>query len=213
MITSPIQELSKKLFLEVNWASALESHIEIGKTKPREPFVGGQAGYILILLHRAIVREMIMSVCRLFDDGAGNRESLVKAFHLLRKPDVRASLIRSEGVRLKFQESVGAEDQLSALEDKWKSCRKNHAYALHRLRSTRDSNLAHNLDTIPAESPVYNDLFGVLESAREIVGELARIVGTNTNGFAASKAVWNRRAEEYWDVLVAGATAYGKKDG
>lgn len=202
-----LQGVTTKLFREVEWATALQAKIEGVKSKNLESFVGGQAGYILAVINKAALREMIMTACRLFDDGAENRESLIKAFHLLRTPSVRADLERLEGKRLKLQEQIEAEEQIVALEIKWKACRKENASALDRLRSSRDSMLAHLLDSTPTPGPIYNDLFGVLASAREVVGDLARIVGTNTNGFGACQQVWTKRADEYWDVLVAGAEA------
>lgn len=200
-----LQAVTTKLFRELEWATALEAKIEGVKAKNLESFVGGQAGYILAVINKAVLREMIMTACRLFDDGAENRESLIKAFHLLRTPSVRADLLRSEGKRLKFQEQSEGEEQIVALEKKWRACRKSNALPLDRLRSARDSMLAHLLDATSTPGPIYSDLFGVLASARVVVGDLARIVGTNSNGFGACQRVWAKRADEYWDVLVAGA--------
>lgn len=206
-----LQILSHKLFRELEWATALEAKIEGVRSKSLDSFVGGQAGYILAVLNKATIREMIMTACRLFDDGAENRESLVKAFHLLRTVEVRSGLMQSAGKRLKFREGIEAEEQIAALEKKWKACRKDNAAALRRLKSARDTMLAHLLDTTPTAAPVYKDLFGVLASAREVVGDLARIVGTNANGFDACQRVWKKRSDEYWDVLVAGAEVVSKK--
>jgi hypothetical protein len=121
---------------------------------------------------------------------------------LLRKAEVRAELIRLEGTRLRFQKGEEAEAQVAALELKWKALRRTNAGALKRL---------HILDTLPLQAPVYKDLFDVLTAAREIVGDLARIVGTNTNGFGAAQSVWKRRADEYWEVLVMGAKAQDRR--
>lgn len=174
MSIKSLQNVSKKLFRELEWATALEAKLEGVKSRRLDSFVGGEAGYILIILNKAVLREMIMTACRLFDEGAENRESLTKAFHLLRTVDVRAELIRSQRTRLKFQEGAEIEDQLIALERSWKVCRRNNAEALGRLRSARDSMLAHLLDKTPTPGPIYNDLFGILASARDVVGDLAR---------------------------------------
>jgi hypothetical protein len=211
MSLKSLQNLTRRLFRELEWATALEAKIEGVKSVSLKSFVGGQAGYILAILNKAVLREMIMTACRLFDDGAGNRESLVKAFHLLRIPDVRAELIKSEGKRLKFQHGMEVEEQLSALERKWKACRKNNELALVKLRSARDGMLAHLLDKTSAPGPIYNDLFGVLSSARDVVSDLASIVGTNSYGFRTCQRIWKKRADEYWDVLVTGATAVSEK--
>ncbi len=205
MSIRPLQMITTKLFREVEWATALEAVIRGVNDKPLSSFVGSHAGYVLVVVNKTILREMIMAACRLFDEGAENRQALVAAFHLLRKADSRLALIRSEGHRLQLQKEIGAEGQIALLEKEWKACRKKNAAALSRLRSTRDSMLAHMLDSTSEKPPIYDDLFDILESARRIVGELARIVGSNTNGFGASQTVWNRRAQEYWDVLIAGA--------
>jgi hypothetical protein len=204
MSLQSLQNLCRKLFREIEWATALEAKIEAVKSKSLESFVGGHAGYILGLDHIASVREMIMTACRLFDEGAANRESLTKAFHLLRRPDVRAELIRSERKRLQFQEGKDVAEQIVALESKWKTLRKKNARAVERLKSARDTTLAHSLDTPPSQSPIYKDLFDVIAAAREIVGDLALIAGTNLKGFGTAQSIWKQRADEYWEVLVAG---------
>jgi hypothetical protein len=211
MSLQSLRNLSRKLFREVEWATALEAKIEAAKSRPLESFVGGHAGFILQVLHIASIREMIMTACRLFDEGAANRESLTKAFHLLRKPEVRAELTRLEGRRLQFQEGKDVAEQVAALELKWKALRKKNSGAIERLRSARDTTLAHILDTSPSRTPIYKDLFDVLAAARDVVGDFALIVGTNTNGFGAAQLVWKRRADEYWEVLIAGAKAVQRK--
>jgi hypothetical protein len=158
-------------------------------------------GRIPVLIRAALLERLVMAVNRMHDDPARDRDSLPRAFDLLRRPGILDEVA-----------SVGDRGQLADALSKWDKLRRSET-RLERLRYLRNYYAAHTITARwGTQKATPNDLLPTAKRTFEIAADLAAGCGTNTVPLdAIVKTVWRKAAWDFWNRVIEGS-AILKKD-
>jgi hypothetical protein len=139
-------------------------------------------GQVPILIRKAMLQRLLMTVTRLQDRRTADRDCLDHAFHLLEEADVRAKLAGNRRV------VPGARKRWAMLRDDAR---------VRRLRNLRDRAAAHSIP-IPYSHPMFVDLMSVLSDTISIVERLGVATGVIEVPLRYAAVIWRDRATLFW---------------
>ncbi|MGH9173302.1 MAG: hypothetical protein ACRD1H_03035 [Vicinamibacterales bacterium] len=163
--------------------------LEAGNTPQAEMAFEGQ-GHFPILLRKAMMQRLLLSIMRMYDKPGSDRETLCRALEILKHRAVYSSVARN-----------GDEGRLKAAVARWELLSRDPA--LVTLRNVRDFDVAHTIPSKAHEPRPRNKEFLCL--AREtirLVEDLAAGCGVCSVSLDAAKEIWARRAADYWARLI-----------
>jgi hypothetical protein len=161
-------------FLEAgNAAELLEAAFERGD------------GHLLILVRKAMMERLLMSIMRMYDQPGSDRETLPRAFALLGDPNVYQPIC-----------SGGDKLQLDAAIELWKVMQKDPT--LTKLRTVRDFELAHTIPSKAGNRPQTEPFLRVAQQTITLAEKLAAGTGIACVSLDHAKGIWAKRATAYW---------------
>lgn len=186
-----VREIAKLCYLACDEAVAIIEFLEAGNTPEVEAAFERGSGHILILVRKAMMQRLLMSIMRMYDKPGSDRETLPRAFELLDEPTVYQAIC-----------NLGDKLRLDAAIARWKVMQSDPA--LTEMRSVRDYELAH---TIPSKAgkarPRIMDFFCVARQTITLAEELAAGTGIASVSLDHARGIWAERATTYWARLIA----------
>ena len=166
----------------------------------------------LNIIHHTLINELIMTLMRMHDPGAGNRASLDHLFGLLDDETVMA-VFRQEArdwlpgiLDLADDSERAVVDAVGEARSAWKALMKREL--VERLREYRNRHLAHSLIEMPdADRPIYNDMLELLDGTSQIVKRLLLAVTGKSVDVDEVREVRRTYADAFWGTAVAGVLA------
>jgi len=192
-----VREIAKLCYLACDEAVAIIEFLETGDTPEVEAAFEHGSGHIPMLVQKAMMQRLLMSIMRMYDKPGSDRETLPRAFELLDKPTVyQAVCVRGEKLRL------------DAAIARWKLMQSDPALA--EMRTVRDYELAH---TIPSKAgnarPRIMDFFCVARQTITLTEELAAGGGIVSVSLDHARGIWAERATAYWVRLIGSSSVMG----
>lgn len=161
---------------------------------------------------------LAMEVSRVFDISASrpaerqDKAALPILAHAFSRPDVRAELISrasptSQFLGRTFREwtTVG----LAEFDKEWNRFMSDpdDQDALSKLRSLRDSVIAHSLIHAEPEAPTYEELFRLVAIATRLATAAEHALTAGGGYFADFRQDRRAKSEEFWAIFIRGAKA------
>jgi hypothetical protein len=181
-----VREIVKLCYLACDEGVAIIEFLEAGNTAEVEAAFEHGNGYLPILVRKAMMQRLLMSIMRMYDKPGSDRETLPRAFELLDDPIVYQAVC-----------SCGDKPQLDAAIARWKLMRNDPT--LTEMRTVRDYELAH---TIPSKAgqarPRIMDSLCVARQTITLAEELAAGTGIASVSLDHAKGIWAQQATVYW---------------
>ena len=183
-----IRRIAATCYQESDEAVAIIEFLEAGNTRASEISVCGR--HIPVLLRKAMMQRLLMSVMRMHDKPGADRETLRRAFELLADHAVYASVAeKGDGARL---EAAVARWGLLTCDP-----------ALGALRNVRDFDLAHTIPSKAGEQrPLVMEFLSVARETIRLAEDLAAGCGVCSVSLNTAREIWARRAADYWERLI-----------
>lgn len=186
-----VREIAKLCYLACDEAVAIIEFLEAGNTPEVEVAFASGGGHFPILVRKAMMQRLLMSIMRMFDTPGSDRETLPRAFELLENSAVYQAVC-----------TLGDSFRLNAAVERWKLMQVDPA--LVEMRTVRDYELAH---TIPSKAgkarPRIMDFFCVARQTITLAEDLAAGSGIAFVSLEHARKIWAARATPYWASLIA----------
>ncbi len=184
-----VRRIAAICYRECDEAVGIMEFLEAGNTRQAEMAFEGE-GHIPVLLRKAMMQRLLMSVMRMHDKPGSDRETLSRAFELLADDTIYSSVAEN-----------GDDARLRAAVTRWNLLSGDPGLAA--LRNVRDFDVAH---TIPSkageERPHMMEFF---RAARDTIGlaeDLAAGCGVCSVSLDVARKIWAKRAANYWAQLI-----------
>lgn len=181
-----VREIAKLCYLACDEAVAIVEFLEASNTAEAEATFERGNGHIPILIRKAMMQRLLMSIMRMYDNPGSDRETLPRAFEILDDRTVYQAVC-----------SCGDKLRLDAAIARWKAMQNDPL--LTEMRTVRDYELAH---TIPSKAgkarPRIMDSFCVARQTIMLAEELAAGTGIASVSLDHAKGIWAQRAAAYW---------------
>lgn len=186
-----VRQIAMLCYRDCDEAIAIIEFLEAGNTPEAEAAFAHGNGHLPILIRKALMQRLLMSVMRMYDKPGTDRETLPRAFELLNSPAVYQAVC-AQGDSLRLDAAIA----------RWKLTQGDPV--LTEMRAVRDYELAH---TIPSEAgkvrPQTMGFFCVARQSIVLVEELAAGSGVASVSFEHARGIWAQRARAYWARLLA----------
>lgn len=184
-----IRRIAAICYRECDEALGLMEFLEAGNTRHAEmAFEGG--GQILVLVRKAVMQRLLMSIMRMYDKPGSDRESLRRAFELLSDHAVCSSVAEN-----------GDDARLKAAVARWNLLSSDPA--LRALRNVRDFDVAQAIPSRAGEPrPSILEVLRVARETIRLTEDLAAGCGVCSVTLDLARGIWSRRAADYWARLI-----------
>jgi hypothetical protein len=186
-----VREIAKLCYVACDEAIAIIELLEAGNTPEIESAFEHASGHIPMLVRKAMMQRLLMSIMRMYDKPGSDRETLPRAFELLNEQTVHLAV-----------STRGAKPRLDAAMAEWKLMQSDPALA--EMRTVRDYELAH---TIPSKAgktrPRIIDFLCVARQTITLAEDLAAGAGVVSVSLENARGIWAERAAAYWARLVS----------
>jgi hypothetical protein len=177
-----LNRMAESFYRDADDAVAVRAFVEASnRAAVVKKFKRGK-GHVPILIRKAMLQRLLMTVARLHDRRTADRDCLDHAFHLLEGADVRAKLAGNRRV-------------VPAARKRWRKLRDDAR--VKRLRDLRDRAAAHSIP-IPYDHPVSVDLMSVLSDTINIVERLGVATGVIEVPLRYPAVIWRDRVTLFW---------------
>ena len=188
-----IKDIARICYQTSDEAVGIMEFLETGNTTEAEFALDTQTAPIANVIRKAMFERLVMALMRMHDKPASNRETLPKAFDLLRDQAVFQNLAaQGDATRLRLAltrwAALGNDSRLTA------------------IRNARDLDVAHIIpsgNSLPR--PRIMDFYGIARETLRVVEDLAAGTGICSVSLEAASQVWTRRAQAYWSRLINAA--------
>jgi hypothetical protein len=186
-----VLEIAKLCYLDCDEAVGIVEFLEAGNRPEVSAAFEPGGGHVPNLITKAMTQRLLMSIMRMYDKPGSDRETLPRAFDLLRDTEV-FDAIRIRGDEMRLNEAIR----------RWKIL--DNDPTLREMRSIRDYEFAHNIPSMADKStPRRMNFFRVVQETIILVEDLAAGTGIAFVSLDhATKQIWAKRATTYWHRLV-----------
>jgi hypothetical protein len=186
-----VREIAKLCYLDCHEAVGIVEFLEAGNSPEVSAAFEPGSGYVPNLITKAMTQRLLMSLMRMYDRPGSDRETLPRAFELLKHADV-FDAIRSRGDEARLERAI----------DRWKILENDPT--LREIRTIRDYELAHNIPSMAGKAtPRRMNFFRVVRETIVLVEDLAAGAGIAFVSLDhATRQIWAKRATAYWHRLV-----------
>jgi AbiU2 len=186
-----VLEIAKLCYLDCHEAVGIVEFLEAGNSPEVSAAFEPGSGYVPNLITKAMTQRLLMSIMRMYDKPGSDRETLPRAFELLKHAEI-FDAIRSRG----------DEVRLGAAIDRWKILENDPT--LREMRSMRNYELAHNIPSMAGKAtPRRMNVFRVVRETIVLVEDLAAGTGIVFVSLDHStRQIWAKRATAYWHRLI-----------
>jgi len=180
--TDRIRRIAVICYRDCDEAVAILEFLAAGNTPRAEISFARGEGHIPVLVRKAMMQRLLMSIMRMHDKPGSDRETLRGAFELLAHHAVCAS-VAENGDPARLQAAVALWDLLS------------RDPALVALRNVRDFDLAHAMPSKPR--PLIAEFLRLARETIRLAQELAAGCGVCSVSLDATREIWAKRAADY----------------
>ena len=186
-----VRKIATLCYRDCDEAVAIIEYLEAGNSHDAEAaFLDGH-GHLPLLIRKAMMQRLLMSIMRMYDKRHIDRETLPRAFELLNNPIVYRAVC-AQGIGLRLDAAIA----------RWKVMQIDPV--LTKMRAVRDYELAHTIPSKAGEArPRTMDFFCIARQTIALIEELAAGSGVVSVSFEHARGIWAQRAEAYWARLIA----------
>jgi hypothetical protein len=184
-----VRTIAAIAYRDCDEAVAIISFLETGNTKEAVQAFAPLEGHLVVLIRKAMLQRLLMTMMRLHDNPGADRETLVRAFQLLAQPDAYCAMAE-RGDKVRLDAAIEAWRPLSA------------EAALKKIRAVRNYEAAHSIPSkAGAPRPIINEFSEIANRTIAVVEDLAAGTGVVTVSFSGTRAIWDKRSAAYWSRL------------
>ncbi len=185
-----VREIAGICYRECDEAVGIIEFLEAGNTQEAQRAFAEGDGHIPILVRKAMMQRLLMSIMRMYDKPGSDRETLCRAFELLTDPAVYSSVTKN-----------GDDARLKVAVARWGLLSREPA--LVALRNVRDFDVAHTIPSKAGEPrPRLMEFFCVAQETIKLAEDLAAGCGVCSVSLDAANCIWAERAAAYWARLI-----------